>query len=82
MARACEAAIALVCSGGPTTDRHHVRGRAHDETVDLCHACHMWLHANPEAAYEMGLLKKRNTIETEDETTWDNGDQPNTSVNY
>lgn len=67
MALSCEALIRGVCSGGPTTDRHHVRGRAHPETVDLCHACHMWLHAHPEQAYALGLLKKRNSIETPEE---------------
>ncbi len=44
------------------TDLHHTRGRGSfylDETTfaSACRAGHAWVHANPNAARELGMLK-------------------------
>lgn len=49
-----------VCTGR-AEHRHHIAGRSdHDRTIDVCRACHGWVHANPDAAYALGFLEKRN----------------------
>lgn len=57
----CEGRIMLVCSMG-AAQVHHViprgRGGTHDliNLVALCEPCHSWVHANPVAATQRGLL--------------------------
>lgn len=45
---------------GNNHDKHHVFGVRNDRdtTIDLCRACHRWVHDNPEQAYKLGLLKR------------------------
>ena len=61
----CEAHIYGICIVlvGQT---HHILPRSQggsltDESnlLDVCHACHDWIHANPEMAKKLGLLKSR-----------------------
>lgn len=60
----CEAHIAGVCTGRASC-RHHKLRRSQggtddrDNTVDLCNACHEWIHAHPEEAYLLGWLLRR-----------------------
>ena len=59
----CEARLD-VCTGR-AEHRHHVilrsQGGEHGPTKDLCHACHGWVHANPNAARALGLIEKKPT---------------------
>lgn len=65
----CEARLD-VCTGRAVL-RHHLAGRvksptlpdpdAASNTVDLCHPCHVWVHAHPARSYELGLMRKRLT---------------------
>lgn len=49
----------------PTTQIHHAGGREGVRLVDsslfigCCGACHDWVHANPLAARELGLLRSK-----------------------
>jgi hypothetical protein len=60
----CEAAIDGVCTGRAVL-RHHKRGRGkpgdddREHTLDLCDACHRWIHAHPEVSYERGWMERR-----------------------
>jgi hypothetical protein len=45
--------------------RHHKRGRGkpgdddREHTLDVCDACHRWIHAHPRVSYERGWMEKR-----------------------
>lgn len=60
LALRCEAR-GVDCAG-PVVTRHHRKLRKHggcdcrENTMDLCLADHLWIHANPAAAYELGWL--------------------------
>lgn len=60
----CEARIKPGCVGRPD-QRHHVRPRSaggSDEasnTLDVCAACHDYIHSHPTEAYAWGFLKRR-----------------------
>ncbi len=62
----CEAMIVGVCTYR-AREVHHVLRRSQggtdhpDNLVDLCPDCHRWVHANPAAAYEAGLLRRNGT---------------------
>lgn len=57
-----DGARCCVCGKESRLQVHHTRGRAGallcDERfwVAVCHACHCWIHANPEKARARGLL--------------------------
>ena len=65
----CEAATPDVCVGR-AVHRHHVLRRSQggsDEasnTLDLCGACHLHIHAHPEWARERGYLRHRPPLPT------------------
>lgn len=56
-----------VCRTARATQVHHRAGRQGKRLIDtnlflpVCHACHVWIHANPEASYERGWLVRINT---------------------
>lgn len=55
-------AILDVRCGGPL-DVHHIRRRGQggtdtlDNLITACRSCHDWIHAHPERARELGLLR-------------------------
>jgi hypothetical protein len=59
----CEAATSA-CAGR-AEHRHHKRGRVgvgcddRDATLDVCVACHQFIHGNPAESYERGWLIRR-----------------------
>jgi hypothetical protein len=58
----CEAEV-QGCTGR-ATQRHHKLTRSRggsddvDNTVDVCGACHGWIHANPRAAEALDLYRR------------------------
>lgn len=54
----CEARV--VCGGVAAVLMHHRKraGRVNTEEnlLHLCNDCHVWIHANPEKSYGLGLL--------------------------
>lgn len=64
LAELCEATILGVCTGY-AQHRHHVLPRSQggtddrSNTMDICSACHRYLHREPEWAYRVGLLRRR-----------------------
>lgn len=63
LAEGCQAGIRGVCTW-IATDRHHRLRRSQGgtddaaNTLDLCRACHRWIHDHPADAYELGLLAR------------------------
>lgn len=55
-----------LCYKMDSSELHHMRGRAGRLLTDTrffsacCSACHMWIHANPNKARELGLLAPAN----------------------
>lgn len=64
LAELCKAGIPCVCTGRAEC-RHHILRRSQgggddrDNTIDVCSACHRWVHDNPAAALVLGLLRRR-----------------------
>lgn len=63
----CEAATGLWCTGR-CEQVHHKAGRGGpdphrlDNLVGICAPCHRWVEEHRTAAYELGLLVRRNTF--------------------
>ena len=62
----CEARWAVSCSGHGEHAHHLLRRSqggqdALDNLAHVCAHCHAAIHANPERAYERGLLRRRTT---------------------
>jgi hypothetical protein len=48
---------------GRATQAHHIAGRSNntpDDLLDVCSACHSYIHAHPEESYAAGWMRKRN----------------------
>jgi hypothetical protein len=50
-----------ICHDGKTTDVHHTKGRGpflldQSTWLPVCRPCHIWVHAMPKEARELGLL--------------------------
>jgi hypothetical protein len=64
LAEFCEVGVILCCTMTPTV-RHHKKGRVGpdvdnvEHTLDCCHACHVYVHANPAESYERGWMERR-----------------------
>ncbi len=62
----CEHPIDARCSG-QCEQVHHLAGRGGSDPhrlsnlIGLCAACHAWVHANPAAARDAGLMVSRHT---------------------
>lgn len=60
----CRARVSRACSR-QCEEIHHVAGRnvenphALANLLAVCHACHRWIHENPAAARERGLMRSR-----------------------
>lgn len=50
---------------GRAEHRHHLQGRVgegvdeREATLDVCAACHRWIHDHPKISYERGWLLRR-----------------------
>lgn len=57
----CEVQLPRVCAGR-AAHRHERKRRSQggdgsrENTLDVCHGCHDWIHRNPSQAYAKGLL--------------------------
>lgn len=57
----CEADASIDCTGR-AEHTHHKVGRVHPRAnepghlLDVCHVCHGWIHAHPDASYRAGWL--------------------------
>lgn len=58
---------------------HHIQGRVTKKGVErwehrpenllVCHSVdHVWIHGHPTASYEAGWMKRKNSVEAEDES--------------
>ena len=50
---------------GTAQHAHHIEPRRFGDhspsnLLDVCHACHAWVHSHPARSYELGLLKRGN----------------------
>ena len=56
--------VCIRCGYNAATDLHHVLPRSRGGTehrtnlLPLCHVCHRWVHAHPEASYDQGFLER------------------------
>jgi hypothetical protein len=59
----CEAQVAKLCTS-VGQHAHHIQRRAQSGSNDpenllwVCHFCHDWLHYNPQAAAELGMIRR------------------------